>query len=346
MADQILSQKQLSALCSSMAMLLRSGASVQEAAALYAQDPENPELKQASEALRMQMEQGSSFAEAAEQTGMFPAYALSVISAAELSGRLDESLERLAEYYDRQKRLEDRLRTTLTYPAVLLLMMCGVLAVLVFAVMPMFQRVYTSMTGSLLASSYSYVLAAAVIGRVSLALAAVVCLALVTVMVEMRRESGRQRLHVKMNRSRLTRRGAWLLAVCQCTDMLSSLLSSGMNEDDAVDFCIGQVQHETLKSTLEECQTEMQQGSSMAQAMFRHHVLPALYGRMLVGGAESGNLSNVMEGISSRLEQEVEMELNGLIDRTEPILIGFLTLSVGFTLLSVMLPLLGILNAV
>ena len=40
------------------------------------------------------------------------------------------------------------------------------------------------------------------------------------------------------------------------------------------------------------------------------------------------------------------MELNGLIDRTEPILIGFLTLSVGFTLLSVMLPLLGILNAV
>ena len=346
MADQILSQEQLSALCSSMAMMLRSGVSIQEAAALYAQDPEDPGLKQVSEALRVQMEQGSSFVEAAEQTGMFPAYALSVIGAAELSGRLDESLERLADYYDRQKRLGDRLRSTLTYPAVLLLMMCGVLAVLVFAVLPMFQRVYTSMTGSLVSSSYAYVLAASVIGRVSLVLAVAVCMALVAVMVEMRRESGRQRLRARMNRSRLTRRGAWLLAVCQCTDMLTSLLSSGMNEDDAMEFCIKQVQHETLKSALEECQTEMQQGSSMAQAMFRHHVLPPLYGRMLIGGAESGNLSDVMEKISSRLEQEAETELSGLIDRTEPILIGFLTLSVGFTLLSVMLPLLGILNAV
>lgn len=346
MADQILSQEQLSALCSSMAMMLRSGVSIQEAAALYAQDPEDPGLKRASEALQQQMEAGSSFAEAAEQTEMFPPYALSVIGAAELSGRLDEALERLADYYDRQKRLSDRLRSTLIYPAVLLLMMCGVLAVLVFAVLPMFQRVYTSLTGSLASSSYAYVLAASLIGRVSLVLAVVVCLALVAVMVEMRQENGRRRLRSRMNRSRLTGHAAWLLAVCQCTDMLTSLLSSGMNEDDAMEFCAAQMEHEKLKAVLTACREEMQQGSGLAQAMFRNHVLPPLYGRMLVGGAESGNLPDVMEKISVRLEQETEAELSGLIDRTEPILIGFLTLSVGFTLLSVMLPLLGILNAV
>ena len=55
---------------------------------------------------------------------------------------MDEALDRLADHYDRQSALYDRLRSTLTYPAVLMLMMCAVLAVLVFAVLPMFERVY------------------------------------------------------------------------------------------------------------------------------------------------------------------------------------------------------------
>ena len=52
-----------------------------------------------------------------------------------------------------------------------MLMMCGVLAVLVFAVLPMFERVYDNLTGSLLSSSYAYVLAATLIGRISLVFA-------------------------------------------------------------------------------------------------------------------------------------------------------------------------------
>ena len=53
-----------------------------------------------------------------------------------------------------------------------------------------------------------------------------------------------------------------------------------------------------------------------------------------------------MSELSRRLGRDAEEALSGLIDKTEPVLIGFLTVSVGLTLLSVMLPLLGILGAV
>lgn len=249
MAEKFLTQEQLSVFCSSLAMLLRSGALLSEASSLFEEDGMDTALRQASTEISLSVAAGETFSAAAEKTGVFPEYALSVFSTAELSGRLDEALDRLADHYDRQSALYDRLRSTLTYPAVLMLMMCGVLAVLVFAVLPMFERVYDNLTGSLLSSSYAYVLAATLIGRISLVFA-----------------------HQK--------------------------------------------------------------------------ILPAMYGKMLLGGARSGELVQVTENLARRTAQEAENGLCSVIDRTEPILIGFLTASVGLTLLSVMLPLLGILSAI
>ena len=78
----------------------------------------------------------------------------------------------------------------------------------------------------------------------------------------------------------------------------------------------------------------------------RHGVLPGLYGRMLVSAAETGNHVVGYGTNRQQMEEDAEAQLSDLIDRIEPILIGFLTVSVGLTLLSVMLPLLGILSAI
>ena len=128
MAEKFLTQEQLSVFCSSLAMLLRSGASLSEVSSLFEEDGMDTALRQASTEISLSVAAGEPFSAAAEKTGVFPEYALSVFSTAELSGRLDEALDRLADHYDRQSALYDRLRSTLTYPAVLMLMMCGVLA--------------------------------------------------------------------------------------------------------------------------------------------------------------------------------------------------------------------------
>ena len=290
--------------------------------------------------------EGQSFAQTARDTGAFPEYALGVFSMAELSGRLDEVLDRLADYYDRQHALNERLRSTLTYPVALLLMMCGVLSVLVFSVLPMFVRVYNSLTGSLAASSYAYVLAASLIGRVSLVLAVAVSAVLLVLAVMLHTQKGREKLNGPMERSRFTRKAARQLAVSQMADTVSTMLASGAEEDSALEQCIRQTSHTGLRTALQACRSDMQQGTGMAQAFLRHKVLPPLYARMLQGGSESGSLPAAMESVALRMGQEAENALCRLIDDIEPVLIGFLTVSVGFTLLSVMLPLLGILSAV
>ncbi len=348
MAVQILSEEQISVFCRSLAMMLRSGVTMQEAVELFVQDGDDasPLLHSTAQQMEKALGEGQSFAQTACDTGAFPEYALGVFSMAELSGRLDEVLDRLADYYDRQHALNERLRSTLTYPVALLLMMCGVLSVLVFSVLPMFVRVYNSLTGSLAASSYAYVLAASLIGRVSLVLAVAVSAVLLVLAVMLHTQKGREKLNGPMERSRFTRKAARQLAVSQMADTVSTMLASGAEEDSALEQCIRQTSHTGLRTALQACRSDMQQGTGMAQAFLRHKVLPPLYARMLQGGSESGSLPAAMESVALRMGQEAENALCRLIDDIEPVLIGFLTVSVGFTLLSVMLPLLGILSAV
>ena len=348
MAVQILSEEQISVFCRSLAMMLRSGVTMQEAVELFLQDGDDasPLLHSTAQQMEKALGEGQSFAQTARDTGAFPEYALGVFSMAELSGRLDEVLDRLADYYDRQHALNERLRSTLTYPVALLLMMCGVLSVLVFSVLPMFVRVYNSLTGSLAASSYAYVLAASLIGRVSLVLAVAVSAVLLVLAVMLHTQKGREKLNGPMERSRFTRKAARQLAVSQMADTVSTMLASGAEEDGALEQCIRQTSHTGLRTALQACRSDMQQGTGMAQAFLRHKVLPPLYARMLQGGSESGSLPAAMESVALRMGQEAENALCRLIDDIEPVLIGFLTVSVGFTLLSVMLPLLGILSAV
>lgn len=343
--EKMLSSAQINVFCGSIAMMLRSGVPLSQAVAMFAQDAAGP-LGTAAGAITSALEQGSGFAEAAEQTGAFPPFALGVFRTAELSGRLDETLERLAEEYDREDRLSQRLRTTLSYPAALLLMMCGVLAVLVFAVLPMFQGVYTSITGSLAASSYSYVLTAAAVGRVSLVLCALVSAVLLSLCLLQRNEPGRKKLSKLMEKAYITKDASRLLALSRLTDTLATLLASGTNPDEAMEMAWELTEHGGLKTALGNCREQMDQGIGLASALVQGQVLPHLYGRMLLGGSESGRLAETMEDLSQRLGREAEDSLCAVMDRVEPLLIGFLTLSVGLTLLGVMLPLLGILGAV
>lgn len=336
---------QISVFCYSIGMMLNAGVSVSEACGIYAEDGDS-EIADAAKQISEHMENGESFARAAELSGAFPAYALGVFRMAEYAGRLDDALERLAEYFERQEALNRRLRNTLIYPVVLMLMMCCVLAVLVFAVLPMFEKVYGSLTGGILVSSYAYVVAAAWIGRVGLAAAGLVSAVLLCLASCMSWEKGRDWLNRRMETFRLTKKASWMLAVSKLADILSTLLASGTDSNSAMDLAIDLTDHSILRKTLEQCREKMRRGESLGTSLFRAGVFPALYGRMLASGNETGNLSDTLERLSDRMGKDAEAALIGIIDAMEPVLIGFLTVAVGLTLLSVMLPLLGILGSV
>ena len=219
-----LTRQELSAFCAGVSVLLGSGSGMEEAVGLYAEDSTGA-LEAACKAMVPNMSLG--FGEAAAQTGLFPDYALAVMQTAEASGRLEEGLGRLAEYYDRQDALEKKVRSAVTYPAALLLLLGGVLAVLVFGVMPMFQNVYDNVTGGLAASSYAYVLWAEVLSRVGLCVAILASVGLLVLAAVQRRDP--EKLRPRFARFPLTKDAFLTMAKANMTDMLATQLCSGMD---------------------------------------------------------------------------------------------------------------------
>ena len=149
----------VSAFCESMAMMVQAGIQTDEAITLLQSDRTHSGgvLEEGLSVMKEQVDQGFGLAAAMKESGIFPDYALQMVEAGERSGRLEDILFRLSRYYADQKTISEKLHNAVTYPAAMLVLIIAVLAVMLVMVLPAFTDVYDNLTGSLAASSYSYV---------------------------------------------------------------------------------------------------------------------------------------------------------------------------------------------
>lgn len=86
--------------------------------------------------------EGKPFSEAVREVGTFPKYVGDMIETGEETGRLEQSFQALADYYDRQQQLMSQIRSALLYPFILMILMLVILVVLLVKVLPIFNQVY------------------------------------------------------------------------------------------------------------------------------------------------------------------------------------------------------------
>ena len=346
MSKKTLDELGVSAFCESMAMMVQSGIQTDEAIGLLQSEKEKGGiLKQALGKMKTQTEQGSSLSEAMKDAGIFPDFAVRMVAAGESSGRLENVLFRLARYYAGQKTLMEKLRGAVTYPAAMLVLIVTVLAAMLIIVLPAFRAVYDRLTGSLAASSYAYIRAAALFCTVALVvMAALVCLLLVGLLLW---KSGRRRavlavLEIFPRCRSILRTGA----LYRFTSAVETFLASGEMQDEAVLSSIPMVGDEKLEEKLRALVLRMEKGHSFSQAAFEEDLFEPVYGRMLLAGERSGGLEHVLGRLSQLLEEETAHQVDRLVEIVSPALSGVLMVTIALTLISVMLPLIGMMNAI
>ena len=336
----------VSAFCESMAMMVQSGIQTDEAIALLQSENRNGGvLEQGLREMKALVEQGGSLAEAMETAGIFPDYAVRMVEAGESSGRLENVLFRLARYYADQKTLSEKLRGAVTYPAAMLLLIIAVLSAMLAVVLPAFRAVYDRLTGSLAGSSYAYIRWAGAFCAAALAAMALLALALFIGLLLWKHGQRRTVLTVleKFPRCRSIIRTNALFRFCSA---LGTYLASGELQDEAVLASIPMADHEGVEEKLRGLAKGMEEGHSIAQAAWDEQLFEPVYGRMLLAGERSGSLEHVLERLTELLEEDVGHQVDGLVEIVSPALSGILMVTIGLTLISVMLPLIGMMNAI
>lgn len=349
LADQVLRSADIKAFCENVALMLSVGIQTDEAVHMLADSSESKVLEDACKEIYSRLIGGTSLSSSMESVGLFPPYVIEMVAAGERTGHVEDTLTSLAVYYDEEDRLISKVRSSVTYPTILLCVMSVVLAFVVATILPVFLDVYESMAGGLATSSFSMVDVGIVIGWVALILTFACTLVAIIALISSRSTSGRDRLMGMMEKLPGAKPVFYNLALSRFTSTLAIYMASGSNSDDAMGAALSVVDHPSLRARVSSAYRSMIEpikAKSLIQAVSDSGVFDPLRVRMLTFGMRAGRMDDVLEEMSDDLFEAAIDGFDDLVDRVEPILSGFVTVAVGLTLIAVMLPLIGMMGSV
>lgn len=344
------SQKQLSllgisAFCESMAAMLDAGIDISEAVSLLKQKGKQGILNQGLDIMEESLKEGMNLSASMAQSGLFPDYALRMVEAGEATGKSEEALKTLSDYYASAHGLRQKITSTIVYPMAMIFLIIIVLFLMLKKVLPAFEGVYQTLTGSLSQSSYHYISYAFVFCRVVL----VFMLALVFVILAclLLYRTGAKDFVLRVLKL-LPGADAILenLALYRFTSAFGVYLSSGFAQDDAAQKAKEMAEYGPVADRIGKAQEEMAKGNGFAMAANEACLYEPVYGRMLIPAERSGNIEEALSRLSDLLSQSVTALSDRLLSSLESLLSGVLMIAVAAALLSVMLPLIGIMNSI
>ena len=343
----MLSNTEMGSFFENIGMMIKAGISVNEAVDLLREESEaeKPRLVKTYEKMSEDMHAGSSLEMAMKESGQFPEYAVDMIGASEYTGRLEDTLFHLAEYYRTEHSMKNIFVSAVRYPIILLVMVIAVLAAMLTMVFPVFDGVYENLTGSLAASSYDYIHISFAFCRVLLIVMIILVAVLITGVLMWR---GGKRAQVKSVLSRLsTFRQMFLnLDLYRFTTCFDMYMAGGEMQEEDMKKSMSIVKEGELRNKLERCAEKMDAGLSFAQVALEEKLYDPINNRMLMPAERSGMLDQVMEKIKNNLKENNEKYVGRIAGTVEPLLTGFLMITIGLMLISLMVPLVGIMNSI
>lgn len=341
-------QKELSAaeledLFQQLALFFKSGIPAWEGLALLGEEAggKNSELFRA---LSAKVEDGSSLSDAFLQNGRFPGYAVDMVRMGERTGRMQEIAEALRLYYGGRDVLARELRTSVVYPLSMAGMVLVVIFVLTVAVMPIFEKVFKQLALAMNPLSLSLLRFGQAFSQSALAILIVVIAFVVVFFLLRFTKKGRIALLRAYETSPLTRKVAAIGAAERFAFSMSLMLESSIYILDALPFAAELEESEMAKARIVELERLLAEGMPLQEALFACGIFEESYNGMIAAGLRTDTPGTMLMEVALRCRRDAETRRQRLLAIFEPALVILLCVLVGLVILSVMLPLAGILS--
>lgn len=326
-----------------LATLLKAGIPLAQAMTALIEQCQTPDLESAFREIREGLTQGLSFAEAlAHHPAYFTELYVNMAKAGEASGSLDQVLDRLADYLQRQAAIRSRIGAALAYPIVMLIVGVIIVIILMAFVVPKILKVVESSGQKVPFITQVLKNVAEFFGQYWLVLACVILGLLLLHRANMRRAAYRYR----MDKMKL---GLPVLgdlfkksSVSRFAVAMSTLLKSGVPVLDALRIVKDIVGNAVIAKVLDDVQTRIVEGADISSPIKKSGVFPPVVGYMIAVGEQSGELEEMLDQVASAYDEEVEIQIQKVTSLIEPLMIVAMAVVVGFIVIAIMLPILKI----
>lgn len=341
-----LSNAEIASFCNQTAMLLSAGITPVESINILLYDTKAEGGRQILESILSVCTKGVPLHHGLRESGVFPEYVIRMIAIGEESGNLDVVMHSLADYYDREESVLTNVRNALTYPFIMLAMMVMVIFVLISKVLPIFKQVFIQL-GSEMQGFQGYLInLGESLNRYSIVIVIVLVVIAFIYLFFTRTAYGKQLFHKIMMKIPFTKGFYEKVASGRFASGMALTLGSGMDTFTSLNMVSEMVGNKTMEQKIQKCQSALEEGASLTDALVNSGIFSNLYSRMISVGFRTGTVDIVMNKIAENYEKETNRHLNTLISIVEPTLVIILSVVVGFILLSVILPLMGIMSSI
>lgn len=341
-----LNNSELSAFCDQMGMLLHSGISALEGISILKDSAPTAEGRKILEDVYAKLEMEGYLYLALADSEAFPHYLKDMTEIGEKSGRLDDVMDAMHHYYERQENLSRSIRSAVTYPCIMIAIMTIVILVLILRVMPIFNQVFLQLGTEMTGFSRGILNLGTVLYRYSIFFVALLAVVIALIFWLVNTASGRKVRDRLIEKFFLTRKLSRQIAVGRFADGMSMTISSGLDTEESLEMVSRLTDSASMKKKIANIRSQIEEGASFEEALEQNEVFQGMSARMIKVGTATGHLDEVMKKIADHCDSETEESLNHLVTLLEPSLVAVLSIIVGLILLSVMLPLMGIMSSI
>lgn len=336
------SEQALTVFSRQFATMINAGLAMVRCLDILSEQTEDRKLQETLVLVRRDVEGGQSLSGAlAKHPDVFSTLYVSMVRAGEMGGVLDEVLERLAGFMERDYNLKKKVKSAMTYPLVILVMAILIVFFLVTYILPTFVSLFEGMnvdlplvTKVLITITKGAKNPAIIITFFGLLVGASFAFSQYVRTPAGRRHFDQFKLSVPVM-GLLNKK----VAISRFCRTLGTLLSSGVPIMQALEI-VGKVSgNEVVADTVAKVRESIREGESIAGPLQESGMFPPMVTQMVAVGEETGNLDAMLSKIADFYDTEVEYLLASLTSMLEPIMILGMGGIVGFIVIAVFLPL-------
>ena len=322
-----------------LSTLVRAGIPITEALRALVEQTDNKRLNLVYRDIRESIAQGAPTADAlAAHPDYFDDLYVSMVRSGEAAGRLDEVLERLANFIQGQTRVRNKVQAAMAYPIVMLVIGILVVAALLVMVVPKITTMLEARGQVLplptrILKSASDFLVGYWWALILLVVFGLLVFNLIYASPKGRLAVDRRLLKMPLFGDLMTKQ-----ALSRFSQTFATLLRSGVPVVRCLEVTKTVLGNRLLENTVEEVRGKILEGADIASPIKASGVFPPLVGYMIAVGEQSGELDNMMNQVGEAYQEEVDIATQKFTSLIEPILIVFLAVLVGFIVLAILWP--------
>lgn len=330
-----------------LSVFVRAGVPITDALTTIGDETTDAALRRAIGQLVDELRNGGLFSEAAERhPEVFPPYYVGILRAAELTGRLDQSLDSLAAFIEREIETRSKVVGALAYPGVVMMLSLVTVVVLAGYVLPQFKPLFEELGAELPLPTRMMLGVARLFGDLWWVTALMVVTTIAAVVLFTRVPAGKrmwQRLSLRIP----VLGGIVEFSILErFSAVLNAMLTAGVPVPDAIATTTEAVSNVRYRERLDVARQQMLEGKGFTEPLVATGLFPGAAKQMFKVGEETGTLDQQLGVAAEYFGRELEYRIKTFTTLFEPMMIVFVGVVVGFVAIALVSAMYGMLGSV